>query len=89
MPQKIILSRTDNLGDVVVTLPLAGYLKQVFPKTQIGFIGKKYTQPIIENCEHIDFFLDREEVLREPQHLQADYIIFIFHPVLYARCTRP
>jgi ADP-heptose:LPS heptosyltransferase len=78
MPQKIILSRTDNLGDVVVTLPLAGYLKQVFPTAQIGFIGKKYTQPIIEHCRHVDFFLDRENVLQHPEQLQADCIIFVF-----------
>ncbi|GAA0415545.1 hypothetical protein ACFOY5_02580 [Massilia aurea] len=27
---RILICRTDNIGDVVLTLPLAGYLKQRF-----------------------------------------------------------
>ncbi len=80
-PIKIIISRTDNLGDVVLTLPLAGFLKSVCPTLKIYFIGKTYTKPIIENSRFIDVFLDREELLKFPQKLteiKADAIIFIF-----------
>jgi ADP-heptose:LPS heptosyltransferase len=77
---KIILSRTDNLGDVLLTLPLAGFLKEQNPENQIYFIGKKYTQALIENCRYIDGFLDRAEVLEKNilSSLQADAIIFVF-----------
>lgn len=77
---KIILSRTDNLGDVLLTLPLAGFLKEQNPENQIYFIGKKYTQALIENCRYIDGFLDRAEVLEKNilPSLQADAIIFVF-----------
>ncbi len=79
--KRLVISRTDNLGDVILTLPLAGYLKSIMPDLKITFIGKKYTQPIIAKCEFVDHFLDREEVIRDPHLLamvRADTIIFVF-----------
>jgi heptosyltransferase III len=78
---KIILSRTDNLGDVMLTLPVAGFLKEQDAQNQVFFIGKSYTRPIIEACQFVDKFLDKDEILKDPQKLialQADAIIFIF-----------
>ena len=48
LPDSLIISRTDNLGDVILTLPLAGYLKSIKPSIKIFFIGKAYTKPVIE-----------------------------------------
>jgi ADP-heptose:LPS heptosyltransferase len=60
--KRIIISRTDNLGDVILTLPMAGILKQQFPDSKIIFLGKKYTKPILDACEHVDEFLDWDEL---------------------------
>ncbi|TAH20374.1 MAG: lipopolysaccharide heptosyltransferase family protein [Cytophagales bacterium] len=79
--QKIILSRTDNLGDVVLTLPMAGAIKAQLPDSQVFFIGKSYTKAIIEGSNFVDKFLDREEILQHPQllkELQANAIIHVF-----------
>ena len=59
---KIILSRTDNLGDVILTLPMAGVLKQHFPGVHIVFLGKSYTRPLIDACEFVDEFLNWDEL---------------------------
>lgn len=79
--KKIILSRTDNLGDVMLTLPLAGALKERYPDVKIYFIGKAYTQALIEQARFIDVFLDKEEIIQKPSLLsevKADAIIFVF-----------
>jgi ADP-heptose:LPS heptosyltransferase len=79
--KRVIISRTDNLGDVILTLPMAGYLKSIMPDLKITFIGKKYTLPVISSCSFIDNALDREEVLSDPHLLamvRADTIIFVF-----------
>ena len=79
--KKIVISRTDNLGDVILTLPMAGYLKSIYPDSKIFFIGKKYTKSIIDQCIHVDQFLDREEVLKDESILAsigADSILFIY-----------
>lgn len=53
-PKHIVISRTDSIGDVVLTLPLAGILKRHFPDAKISFLGSTYTKSVIECCEHID-----------------------------------
>lgn len=79
--KRLIISRTDNLGDVILTLPMLGYLKSVIPDLKIFFIGKKYTQPIIDRCVFVDQFLDKDELIKDAQKLvavRADTIIFIY-----------
>lgn len=56
--KKIIISRTDSIGDVVLTLPIAGYLKSIFPNVKIIFIGRSYTQPIVDYSKNIDRFVN-------------------------------
>ena len=60
--KRIIISRTDNLGDVILTLPMAGILKQRFPDSTIIFLGKKYTKPLVDACEFVDEFVDWDEL---------------------------
>jgi heptosyltransferase-3 len=79
--KRVIISRTDNLGDVILTLPLLGYLKSEIPEIKIFFIGKKYTQPIIDHCIFVDQFIDKEEIIKDPHllsRLEADSIVFIY-----------
>ncbi|MDD5272937.1 MAG: glycosyltransferase family 9 protein [Methylovulum sp.] len=72
IPSNIIISRTDSLGDVVLTLPVAAVLKQHFPNMIIGFIGTAYTQAIIESCPHIDVFIDKDDFLTHPVTLMGE-----------------
>ena len=55
---KIIISRTDNIGDVVLTLPLAKALKEKHPQAEILFLAKRYIKPLIDCCKYIDQFID-------------------------------
>lgn len=89
--RRLVISRTDNLGDVILTLPLAGYLKSIMPDLRITFIGKKYTQPVISRCVFVDQFLDREEIIKNPHQLamvRADTIIFVYPDKELARIAK-
>ncbi|MDP1615244.1 MAG: glycosyl transferase family 9, partial [Methylococcales bacterium] len=66
LPTNIIISRTDSIGDVILTLPVAAVLKQAFPDMVIGFLGTHYTKPIIDACAHIDVFIDKDDFLSHP-----------------------
>ena len=57
-PKRLIISRTDSIGDVILTLPVAGELKRMFPDIHILFLGSSYTRPIVECCPHVDEFVD-------------------------------
>ncbi len=80
IPEKIIISRTDNLGDVMLTLPIAGILKKKYPICKIYFIGKSYTKALIDACIYVDEFIDRETVLADGnlKKIKADVIIHVF-----------
>jgi len=89
--KRIVISRTDNLGDVILTLPLLGYLKATMPEVRIFFIGKRYTNAVIDKCIHVDKVLDREDVLKDPsllKGLHADSILFIYPDRDLARLSK-
>lgn len=52
--KKILILRTDRLGDVILSTPVAVVLKKHFPASKITFLVRQYTQPIAEDCVHID-----------------------------------
>lgn len=62
--QNIIISRTDSIGDVILTLPLAKILKSNFPDLKIAFLGKNYTRPVIECCEYVDEFIELNDFFK-------------------------
>jgi ADP-heptose:LPS heptosyltransferase len=64
-PDHILLSRTDSIGDVMLTLPLAGLLKQRFPGARITFLGRRYTAPVLRCCAHVDHVITLEELEAE------------------------
>lgn len=80
--KKIAISRTDSIGDVLLTLPMAGYLKTIIPDMKIYFIGRTYTKDIIECEQHIDSFINYDELIKESDpgnHLKSYDFDVIFH----------
>ncbi len=82
----IIISRTDSIGDVMLTLPICGVLKKHFPEIKITFLGRSYTEAIIKSCSHVDQFINWDNLSKENDETQiaqfkaigADTIIHVF-----------
>ena len=55
--KKIIVSRTDNLGDVILTLPLITQIKKNYPNATVTFLVKKYVYNLIKDYPGIDEFV--------------------------------
>lgn len=95
-PQKIIISRTDKIGDVILTLPMAGVIKAHFPSAQIFFLGRKLVRPIIETSKNIDKFIDwgelenlpTNEQVKQFQNLNADVILHVFPNAQIAKIAK-
>ncbi|MBS1933470.1 MAG: glycosyltransferase family 9 protein [Bacteroidetes bacterium] len=87
-----IISRTDAIGDVVLTLPVAGLLRRLYPESKIVFLGKPYTRDVIKACEHVDEFIDWEKIkylpaqdqVSEFKNIGADVIIHVFPDIQIA-----
>lgn len=67
----ILLSRTDSIGDVILTIPMAGYIKQKFPDSKIYFLGKTYTEAIVKSSEFIDEFVNWDHISAMPESEQV------------------
>lgn len=85
-PKHIVISRTDSIGDVILTLPMCGVLKSIFPDVKITFLGKSYTESIINCSIFVDAFINWDELeqleldrqIKLVQELDADSIIHVF-----------
>lgn len=84
MSKRFILSRTDSIGDVVLTLPMAGIIKEIYPDSEIWFIGRKYTEAVVSISEHVDHFIDWSIAMVPSEQMDllfdinADAIIHVF-----------
>lgn len=79
-----IISRTDAIGDVVLTLPVAGVLKELYPQSRVLFLGRSYTEEVVKASVHIDGFLNWD---KSPNlaAADADTIIHVFPDKRIAR----
>ena len=85
-PRKIIVSRTDSIGDVLLTVPLCKWIKEKYPQTKLIFLCKNYTAPVLEQFSVIDQVLSVSELLEMPfekqvrffKKINADWILHVF-----------
>ncbi len=56
-PKNLLLVRTDRIGDVVLSLPLARLVKKRYPGCRITFLLRNYTSALAENHPYIDDIL--------------------------------
>ncbi|MFY8000997.1 MAG: glycosyltransferase family 9 protein [Candidatus Kapaibacteriota bacterium] len=92
----ILLSRTDSIGDVVLTLPLAGWLKERLPECRVVFLCASYTQAVVESSAHVDEIvnwnvlekLPEREQIRHLQALAIDTIVHVFPRPAIARLAQ-
>lgn len=71
----ILISRTDSIGDVVLTLPMAGWLKKQNPDCRVLFLGRSYTKDVIALSEHVDAFINYDELEKQDRAAQINFLL--------------
>jgi len=66
--QKILISRTDAIGDLLLTLPMVDVIKQNFPNTKVYILGQGNNQPIVQASLKTDGFLNWTELAQMPEN---------------------
>ncbi len=59
-PENLLIVRTDRIGDVVLSLPLAGIIRKKYPGCRITFLVREYTRPLVQNHPLIDQIITLE-----------------------------
>lgn len=93
---RILISRTDGIGDVILTLPMLGLIKAQIPHAHIIFLNRAYTTPIVPHCEHVDEIVNWDPLENLPisaqvealKKLSADVVIHVFPKPEIARAAK-
>lgn len=93
---KLIICQTHNIGDVVLTIPMIGVLKKYYPHCKIFLLGQKYTQAATNYCEHIDEFIDWDDlqmagdqaIIKRFESIAPSAIIHLTSNKTLARCAQ-
>lgn len=94
--KRILISRTDSIGDVMLTLPICSWLKEHFQDLHIIFLGKGYTRSVVEAFSEVDEFIDwkemeereEEEQVAAVQAMKLDVFLHVFPNKKIARLAK-
>lgn len=94
--KRILISRTDSIGDVILTLPLCAEIKRIFPDATVLFLAAPYTIPVLKCCSAVDEIVDWKELSDAPlaiqkerlQDLNIDTIVHVFPKKEIARLAK-
>ena len=61
--KRILITRTDRLGDVVLSTPVIRYMRQKYPDAYIAFMVRPRYEDIVANNPHLDdvILYDKDE----------------------------
>lgn len=57
-PLTFIINRTDAIGDLVLTLPVAQRLKEKFPNCSVVMIVSSRNRDVVEHCPQVDGYIE-------------------------------
>ncbi len=82
--RNILVTRTDKLGDVILTLPLISEIRRIFPNARISFLIQSFLKELLEDYEDLDelIFIDKYPTCGERYDLikskSFDMVINVF-----------
>ncbi len=94
--KRIIISKTNQIGDVLFALPIASAIKKIAPRAKVIFLARQYTRALIEQYQDVDEFADWElmiakgetNAVNELKKLNADIIIHVYPQKIIAKCAK-
>lgn len=72
--RRILLVRTDRIGDVILTLPVVDLIRKAWPEARVTFLVREYTQELVRHTPGVDAVIlaDRNGHPRPHAELLAD-----------------
>ena len=64
--KRIVISRVDAIGDVILTLPCAGAIKEHLKDSIVYFLGRTYTKEVVALSGSVDHFINWDDYKEKP-----------------------
>jgi heptosyltransferase-3 len=76
----VLIVRTDRLGDMILTLPMARAIRRAMPSARVSFLISEYTKPIVALCPDVDAVVIARngfgDLVRQFRTAKADVVFF-------------
>lgn len=91
--KRILVSRTDKIGDLILSIPSFFMLKKMYPNAELVAIVRKYNMDIVKNLPYIDRLVivdkfTKSELLEKIAYFKADAFIALYNDKYVASLAR-
>lgn len=82
-PKSIIISRTDKIGDLVLSVPAISTVKKMYPNAKLYVLVRKYNMEVVKGYTFIDGVLaiddcPKKELYKKIKQIKADIFIALY-----------
>ena len=90
---KIIMSRTDKIGDLILSIPSFFMAKKMYPEAEIILLVRNYNYEIVKNLPFVDrvYKIDdfrAEELLEKIKYFNADIFVALYNDSYIAKLAK-
>ena len=91
--KRILVSRTDKIGDLILSIPSFFMVKKMYPNAELVVIVGKYNVDIVKNLPYIDRIViideyTKAELLEKIAYFKADVFIALYNDSYVASLAR-
>lgn len=70
-PKRILIARTDRLGDVILSTPVIKNIRKTYPSSHIAFLCRPYTKEVLEGNPHLNQVIIYDKYGRQKKFLST------------------
>lgn len=91
--KRIIVSRTDKIGDLILSIPSFFMIKKMYPNAELVVLVRKYNYEIVKNLPYIDRIMkideySQSELIEKIAYFKADVFIALYNDSFVAKLAR-
>lgn len=91
--KRIIVSRTDKIGDLVLSIPSFYMLRKMYPQAEITVLVRKYNYEIVKNLPYINRVIKiddfrQKELIEKIKHFKADVFIALYNDSFVSKLAK-
>ncbi len=75
--KNIIISRTDKIGDLVLSVPAISTVKKMYPEAKLYVLVRKYNMEVVKGFTFIDDY-SKKELYKKIKQIKADIFIALY-----------
>lgn len=91
--KRIIVSRTDKIGDLILSIPSFFMVKKMYPQAELVVLVRKYNYEIVKNLPYVDRIIkiddySQNELIDKIAYFKADVFIALYNDSFVAKLAR-